>query len=160
MSFLSKGSSRRYIQSYLFEIVGRLSEMNSEIIPIHLSRTDERIMQEDDLSKTCDSDDWSIDEISFRRLAYNFGLQIDAFADNVNARLKRFYSRLFVEGTEGVETFSQRWSDGMWMCPPVKLLPAIARELRRRNNCSVLLIVPDWPTKSFYSLFFFIKMRM
>ncbi len=60
----------------------------------------------------------------------------------------------FVKGTEGVEAFAQRWTDGMWMCPPVSLLPAVAREIRRRRGCSGIVLVPRWPTASFYTLFF------
>ncbi len=42
----------------------------------------------------------------------------------------------------------------MWMCPPVKMLPAIARELQRRKNCEGVLVVPKWPTSNFYGMFF------
>ncbi len=53
-----------------------------------------------------------------------------------------------------MEAFAQEWSEGMWMCPPIKLLPTVAREIRRRKNCSGIVIVPRWPTASFYTTFF------
>jgi hypothetical protein len=40
------------------------------------------------------------------------------------------------------------------MCPPIRLLPMVAREIRRRKNCSGIVVIPRWPTASFYTMFF------
>ncbi len=153
VAFLSKGSSRTQIQAKVFNIVSILSELRSHIVPIHLYREDERIVEADLCSKTSDSDDWSIDWANFEILRKSHNLRTDAFADNVNTRLPRFFSKFYVPNTSGVDAFAQVWSAGMWMCPPVSLLMAIASEIRKRK-CEGILVMPDWPTSVFYSCFF------
>ncbi len=113
VSFLEKGSSRKLIQSEIFEIVNRLCELESEIIPVHLSREDERIKSADELSKKRDSDDWSIDAVNFMNLRTRFILKVDVFASKTNARLPVFYSELLTEKSSGTNGFSQRWGSGL-----------------------------------------------
>jgi hypothetical protein len=42
----------------------------------------------------------------------------------------------------------------LWMCPPAKLLLRVASEIRRREGCEGVLVIPDWPTSNFYGTFF------
>jgi hypothetical protein len=154
VSFLAKGSSRPHIQADLFEIVGKLLELNSEIIPIHLSREDERIRRADELSKKEDSDDWSIDAKHFNELREEFKLEYDIFASDSNRRLEKYFTEFYSEKSFGTNALAQRWPKRCWMCPPVHLLPTIAKEIRRRTGCEGILTVPMWPTSSFYCLFF------
>jgi hypothetical protein len=154
VSFLEKGSSRKHIQSEIFEIVNKLMELQSEIIPVHLSREDERIREADLKSKTADSDDWSIDAGNFNKLKTRFQLEVDVFASDLNARLPRFYSELFSEKNSGTNAFAQMWGRGLWLCPPIKHLLTVANELKKRKNCEGILAIPDWPTSHFYNVFF------
>jgi hypothetical protein len=154
VSFLNKGSSKPHIQRDLFEIVGKLMELKSDVIAVHLSRSDERIVLADELSKREDSDDWSMDSLSFSQLRREYNLQVDVFASEFNARLDRFFTQFYNEKSEGTNAFAQVWREGLFLCPPVKMLPAICSEIRRRIGCEGIIIVPIWPTASFYSLFF------
>jgi hypothetical protein len=154
VSFLEKGSSKRHVQSEVFEITNRLLELESDIIPVHLCREDIRIQEADELSKTKDSDDWSIDETSFQRIKERFRLTTDVFSNENNARLPIFFTELYSERSAGTNSFAQKWETGLWLCPPIKLLVQTAREIRRRKNCKGVLTVPDWPTSHFYGAFF------
>lgn len=154
VSFLEKGSSKPHIQSMVLDIAIKLAKLGSWIQPIHLFREDERIKAADELSKNADSDDWSIDEINFSQLKNEFDLSVDMFASALNARLPRFFGKFYEEGSSGVDAFSVRWEHGMWICPPVHLLPRIANEIRSRRNCSGIIACPDWPTAAFYGKFF------
>ena len=83
VSFLEKGSSKSHVQSAVLGIAECLAKLNSFIQPIHLYREDSRIEEADRLSKNPDSDDWSIDEISFQYLKSKYKLEMDMFASKV-----------------------------------------------------------------------------
>jgi hypothetical protein len=154
VSFLEKGSSKIHVQTDIFEIVTRLMELDSDIIPVHLSREDERIRKADYLSKKEDSDDWSIDAMNFERIRNQYNLICDVFVSETNARLPMFFSELYSDKNSGTNAFSQIWGRGLWICPPVKLLINVANEIRRRKDCEGVILVPDWPTSHFYGVFF------
>ncbi len=154
VSFLEKGSSKRHVQKIVLDIAVSLAKLGSWIQPIHLYRDDERVAGVDLVSKEVDSDDWSLDVTSFNKLNQRFDFKIDMFASVANKRLDKFVTKIFERGCSGVDAFAQLWIHGMWMCPPVSLLPRIANELRYRKNCGGILIIPDWPTATFYGKFF------
>jgi len=153
VSFLSKGSGKHHIQTIVFEIAKDLSDLRSTITPIHLLRTDPRIQQADEASKVRDTDDWSIDEVSFAHLQNRFGFEIDLFASSSNKRCKKFYSEFYTQDCLGVEAFAQRWDEGMlWVCPPIKFLEKTAQRIRA-SCCKGVLLIPNWPTSSFFTTF-------
>ncbi len=154
VSFLEKGSSKKHVQKVVLCIAKSLAKLNSWIQPIHLYREDERIREADLVSKFRDSDDWSIDEISFQKLREKYDLSTDMFANSNNKRLETFISKFFEQGCSGVDAMCQKWDHGMWMCPPIGLLNKIANEVRRRKNCSGIILIPEWPTSTFYGKFF------
>lgn len=154
VSFLTKGSSKKDIQEIVFDIYKRLHDIKSEIIPIHLRRQDERVTEADAISKTLNSDDWSIDVLSFDCIQQEFNLEIDLFTSEINARLPKFFSEFYHEKSLGVEAFSHVWDIGsLWICPPIKLLPNVAKRIRS-CNCEGVVILPNWPTSNFYCDFF------
>lgn len=154
VSFLEKGSSKKHVQKLILDLAVNLAEMGSWIQPVHLYRDDDRIRVADGLSKAADSDDWSIDESNFQQLKREFNLSVDLFASATNARLPLFYTKIYEQGCAGVNAFSMTWNHGLWICPPVSLLPKIANEIRSRRYCSGVVICPEWPTASFYGKFF------
>ena len=89
VSFLTKGSSKPHVQDIVFEIITNLAIFESKIVPIHLLWIDERIQEADKQSKTPDSDDWSIDNITFNSLQSRYNLKIDIFANKNNRRLEK-----------------------------------------------------------------------
>ena len=67
VTFLTKGSGKSHIQKEVFKIMIQCKRLNIRIIPIHLLRDDPRIKIADDGSKTVDTDDWQIDEETFKK---------------------------------------------------------------------------------------------
>jgi hypothetical protein len=154
VAFLEKGSSKSHIQKDIFDLMKSLSVLKSRIVPIHFFREDERIKMADELSKMADSDDWSIDEVTFQDLKKEFDLKTDIFASETNARLRRFFSKFYSADCSGVDAFAQIWSRGCFMAPPVSLLSQTADEIAKRKNCEGIIIMPNWPTSMFFGKFF------
>jgi len=151
---MSKVSGRSHLQNIIFEIACDLQQLDTIITPIHLLRVDPRIEEADALSKVKDSDDWSIDIISFESLDRMFNFSLDVFASEQNRKTTMFYSEFMTPNTSGVDAFAQSWSDQtLWICPPIKYLIHIAITLRRIEAEGVIL-VPDWITSSFYYFYF------
>jgi hypothetical protein len=120
VKFLTKGSGKEHIQKEVLATLAKARKLRLDIVPIHLRREDPRIRVADAGSKNADSDDWSIDHESFQFLEETYGpFSVDLFADEGNARVKRFYSKFFSFNAEGVEAMCQDWSgENAWVSPP------------------------------------------
>jgi hypothetical protein len=155
VSFIKKGSRKPEIQAILFELVELTHQMRINVEPIHLKREDPRIQLADEGTRQLDSDNWSIDYLSFKWFQDRFQLDIDMFADNLNKKLPRFCSLYYADGTEGVDAFASCWKHkgNLWLCPPVSLLVRVANRIRS-TECKGILILPVWKTASYFSLFF------
>jgi hypothetical protein len=131
------------------------SGLRISLVPIHLRREDPRIKIADAGSKSANSDDWSIDDESFRRLEKKFGtFSVDLFADQTNHKVCKFYSAYYSPKSAGVEAFSQDWTEEKaWICPPVNLVIKVIRKIKS-EKLSGLLIVPDWDS-AYYRPFIF-----
>jgi len=151
---LKKGSHRPILQKLVFQVANLCSELQIRIEPIHLRREDPRIQMADTLSKTKDTDNWSIDEASFQFLNEQFRFETDIFADKNNRRTPRFFSKYFDQGTSGVDAFSMPWGNwGMlWICPPVSELVKTHRRIIG-SQVQGVIILPRWQTSSFIHLF-------
>ena len=69
---------------------------------------------------------------------------IDYFASQYNAKLPHFYSRLWCNGTLGVDAFSYDWSKGFGLLvPPITLIPRVLGKMNVSYSRGVL-VVPEW----------------
>ena len=102
-------------------------------------------------SKLRDTDDYSIDDVSFRRIDNLFGPHtFDRFADDKNAKTVNFNSKYLCPGTSGVDAFTEQWrGENNWLCPPVSLITATFRHMRT-CHASGTVIVPIWPSSYFW----------
>jgi len=154
VSFLSKGSSKSHLQAVIFDIAKKLQKLNLIITPVHLLREDPRIKEADCLSKVKDSDDWSLDHSSFDSLDRIFGFTLDLFASATNKKTTKYFSEFLMPGTKGIDAFAQDWTNEvLWICPPVKFLIKVCLRVRKIEAEGVV-IVPNWPTSSFYNFYF------
>ena len=63
----------------------------------------------DDLSRCGDCDDWSVNDQVFKELDMKWGPQtMDRFASQYNTKCKRFNSRFWVPGTQGINGLDQQ----------------------------------------------------
>lgn len=153
VSFIMKGSPKIPIHLKVVEIYNLCHKMNCTIEPVHLLRTDERIVEVDDLSKIRDTDNWSIDDHSFQELKEQFQLTCDVFADCSNKKLPIFIGKYYEEGCWGVDAFSCKWPGISYVCPPTKLLVRTANRIRK-SKCQGIIIFPNWPASDFFTTFF------
>lgn len=152
---VAKGSKSATTQQLVFEITQLCMEIGVTVVPLHLKREDPRIVQADEGSKTPDSDNWSIDEVSFNKLHAIFHFDFDLFASQDNARVPRFCSLYYQPLAEAVEAWSIPWGSlGMlWVCPPVSELIMFHHRLLK-TKCKGVLCMPLWSTASFYPFYF------
>ena len=152
--FILKGSRRPSIQEMVFEICLLTTYLNLDIIPLHLLREDPRIELADLGSKTPDSDNWSIDSLSFSELNEKFDFSTDVFAAHDNAKLPRFLSLYYHPNALATDAFAVNWDSlgCMWLCPPISLLIKTHRKIIR-TNCSGVICFPVWTTATFYNFF-------
>ena len=77
---------------------------------------------------------------------------VDLFADNVNHKVCKFYSRYWTEGTAGVDAFAHDWQfENCWAVPPVGLVGRVIKHIVRYRAHGTL-IVPYWLSASFWPL--------
>jgi hypothetical protein len=105
----------------------------------------------DDLSKTPDFDDWGIADKIFNLLERVVGPHtIDCFASNVTAKLSKFYSKFWCEGTSGVDCFAFNWAgENAWLVPPINCIAKTVShcELHRVKGT---MIIPKWKSSPFW----------
>ena len=150
---LTVGSSKQHLQQIAIDIFKLCLQNDVKIhhqwIPRELNST------ADFFSKEIDSDNWSIDDVSFQNINKAFGpFTIDRFADDLNKKLHRFNSKYHCPYTEGVNAFSIDWKgENNWICPPVHLIGSVLRHMRL-CKCSGTLLVPVWPSSYFWPLIY------
>lgn len=152
---LKKGSHRLMLQTLVFKIANLCHKLKIRIEPIHLRREDPRIQLADEMSKTPDTDNWSVDESSFQELHEQFNFETDLFADKTNRKTKKFFSLYYNEETLGIDAFSASWNKLgiLWICPPVSDLIKVHQRISK-STCKGVVIFPRWITSSFIHLFF------
>ena len=99
----------------------------------------------DHLSRCLDSDDWSISEQVFTYLEKLWGPhEIDRFATHYNNHCKRFNSKWWVPGTEGVDSFSVSWQGVInWLVPPPSMIAKCVDKITH-EKCQCTLVIPEW----------------
>ena len=155
VTFLTKGSTKPAIQDTVLSVLRLAQALNVVLNPLHLKREDPRIKVADAGSRVRDSDDWSIDSMTFQALAKEFGpFTLDPFADCSNAKTERFFSDFLCPNTMGINAFAHSWDhENVWLCPPTsKIIPTIRKI--RNSVLSGVLIVPDWKAAPFWPMLF------
>ena len=105
----------------------------------------------DQLCKTYDHDDWAISDWFFAEVSHSWGpFTVDRFASASNNKCKRFNSKFYWPTSEQVDAFSISWDkESNCLVPPVSLVPKVLQHMSR-CSCSGVLIVPFWPSASFW----------
>lgn len=153
---IAKGSRNRKLQPLIMEAVLKLREYNIEVDPVWVSRDDGIIKFADMGSRDFHADDISVDMETFKEAQEYFGVfTVDCFASAANAKCAKFFSRLDVPGSSGVDFFMQKLfeSDNHWIFPPIGKLCQAVNHLKNQRVTGVVL-VPVWPRSSFFSFFF------
>ena len=80
---------------------------------------------------------------------------VDRFSSYFNSQVVIFNSKYFSPGCTAVDAPAQDWSsDNNWLCSPAHLIVAAVKHLRYHKGVGTL-IIPKWPSASFWSFLHF-----
>lgn len=108
----------------------------------------------DNLSRVRDWDDWAITPAFFQNLMswLKIHVTVDLFANAVNKKVSRFYSKFWCPGTSGVDAFGQSWAaEFAYACPPPYLVTETLQKFLSDGN-HLVLIAPFWPSSCFWPI--------
>ena len=84
---------------------------------------------------------------------------MDRFSSYFNSQVVRFNSKYFSPDCTAVDALAQDWSsDNNWLCPPAHLIVAAVKHLRYHKGVGTL-IIPEWPSASFWPFLHFSPSR-
>ena len=143
----------RKLQFVAVDISKYVTKHNISLFPVWIPR--ESKIKADVLSKSPyrDSDDWQISFDMFNYLNMLWGVcTIDRFASCTNTKCARFNSKIWMTGTENVDSMTIDWSGEMnWIVPPPTLIPAVIGKMVK-EKAKGILIVPVWKAAAFWPL--------
>ncbi len=148
-----KGSRRQRLQSLAMQLFTLCMRFNISLEPVWVPRGQNELA--DAISRIEDFDDWSVRPEIFAHFDRLFGPHTcDCFANDLNTCLEKFYSRFYRPGCFGVNAFAHDWSaDVNWLVPPPVLVAQTVKHLIRCKARGTLL-VPLWPSASYWPLLF------
>jgi hypothetical protein len=113
------------------------------------------LQKADGLSKSIDTDNWSVCQGDFDYHFSRIGpFMLDAFAAAANAKVERFFCYTFEKGCSGVDAFAFDWQGELaYLAPPVSLVVRCIRKIA--VSCMTgLLLIPLWQSARFWSFAF------
>ena len=145
------GSGKPHLHCLAERIFNLCEEYNVHLRPRWIPR--EWNAEADALSKDYDYDNWEVSERVFNCISERWGpFTVDRFASNQNAKLRRFNSKHFCQGTEHIDALSIDWQgENNYVVPPVFLVPKVVLHIRS-SACQGVLFVPRWPSAAFWPL--------
>jgi len=148
---INAGSTKEYLQKLAIDIYNINVRNNIRLYPQWIPREKNQIA--DSISKSFDTDNWSIDNETFNYIQNTYGVfTIDRFADNKNTKTERFNSKNFCPNTEEVNSFVSHWGNELnWLCPPTYLIGKAIKHLKLCRAKGVLF-VPVWKSSYFWPL--------
>ncbi len=155
-SFLKFGSRVPFIQRILLKIKLLEYQFNLRLYPKWVPRTDYLISLADIGSKlNSSSDEYGLAHSSLSYILSEFSivLTVDAFASSKNFRAEKFISATPQINCHDVDFFSCFLSDQefYYIHCPVKLINRTINKLILYPNLHCLMIVPCWPSHSFWN---------
>ena len=154
-TIIRKGSRNPKLQPMVMRAVLSLRKHGINMEAGWRSREEGLIIHADRGSRDYHSDDISLDHQSMTEINLAFGqCDIDTFASAANRKANRFFSRLDVPNTSGVDFFHQQLlpSDSHFCFPHPSFLVAALRHFEK-FACSAVMVVPVWPNSAWYTVF-------
>lgn len=154
-SILTKGSRNTRLHPMVLEVALALRQYSITMEAVWRSREDGLIQWADLGSRDFHKDDISLDFDTMSEIYRVFGdFDVDTFASASNTKGRRFFSRLEVPGSAGMDFFHQSLDpkDSHFCFPPPSKLVAALRHFRVQEVAAVM-VVPVWPNSSYYNVF-------
>jgi hypothetical protein len=152
-NIICKGSMVNDLQQLALKIHNFCIENNCELFVEWIPR--EKNDKADALSRFGDVDDWSVEEHIFSFASKRWGpFTCDVFANHINRKLEKFYSKFWCPETAGVDAFAFEWKDEVcWVVLPIALLSKVIKKLKE-EKCKGALVFPLWKKAAFWPLLF------
>ena len=154
-AIIERGSRNRLLQPLIMRAVLALREYGVVVDAIWRSRDEGIIRLADVGSRDYHRDDVSLDFDTFSYVVERFGVpDVDCFASSFNKKAPKYFSRLDVVGSSGVDFFLQSLEveDFHWVFPPPSKLCEAVWHLRVQG-VEAAVVVPIWATSSFFTCF-------
>ena len=152
---LSKGSMNEALQVIAVKIFGMSRENNVTLVPEWIPR--QMNTKADELSRLAytDCDDWQVSDVVFHELNLAWGPHtVDRFATDSNAKCSRSNSRIWVPGTEAINSFRVSWNGEInWCVPPPSVVPRVLSKFAREGAIGTL-IVPKWSLAPYWPVLY------
>ena len=100
-----------------------------------------------------DETEWSLSDSMFQKICSNWGeFSVDLFASRLNTKLTRFFSWQPDPDAEIIDAFTTSWENELvYAFPPFCLVGRVLQKIIQ-DNCKGVIVVPNWPTKSWFAL--------
>ena len=137
---MGKGSKKRNLHLVAAACRGLARALNVTLHTAWVPR--EYNQRADDISKMVDHDDWFLTEEFFNKVERLAGekITVDAFADNRNAKVSKFYSKYWCPGTAGVDGLAHDWRGEVVLAvPPPALLVQTLLKFRKERSRGMLV---------------------
>ena len=149
---LDYGSNKSHLQLLAVQVAEVCLQSRIRLFPVWIPRTENSVA--DELSRCTlevDCDDWQLQPFWFDYLDAVWGPHtVDRFADDKNAHLASFNSKVFCPGTSGVDAFRFSWvGQNNWLCPPISLILRVLEKVRT-DRATATLVVPWWESSYFW----------
>ena len=101
-----------------------------------------------------DSNEWMLKKDIFTRICKQTVVpSVDLFASRLNHQIQNYVSWSFDPGASAVDAFTISWSNMIpYIFPPFSLIPRVLSKLRSDVVEKAIIVVPFWPTQSWFSL--------
>ena len=113
-------------------------------------------IEADKESRECETrTEWMLNKDVFHSITNNlrFCPAVDLFASRVNTQLPSFVSYRPDPQSQAVNTFSLEWGNiNFYAFPPFSCIPRVIQKICQ-DKAKGILVVPDWPTQSWYGQF-------
>jgi hypothetical protein len=99
--------------------------------------------------------EWTLKDTWYRKICVTFGVPImDLFASRLNFKVSVFCSFKPDPVASIVDAFTIPWTSGLYYgFPPFCLIGRVLQNVVQ-DGTSIILIVPNWPTKAWYPMFY------
>lgn len=146
---IQRGSRKPELQEIVEQIVSLAASNSIVLQPVWVPREENQLA--DYISKLKDIEDWGISVPVYQWVSSMWGpFTVDRFATWYNTKCRKFNSRFWNPGCDGVDAFAQNWrGENNWVVPPPS---QIVRAWRHFYTCRArgALVVPLWKGSVFW----------
>lgn len=151
---LKNGGTEKSLAELRREIELQLVNLEAEIEDVVWIPSERmKVLGVDGLSRIMDPDDWIVKREIVQELWDRWGAcDLDLFASEQNTVCPLFLARWWCPQACGVNAFAWSWTGfRCWIVPPVELIGVVVRYLlEEEQGCEGILVVPYWPSQSWW----------